>query len=368
MTRGKPDPWRTDEEATRLAEELFAGTSVAKRNGEQYLFTGTPFGRLELLRLPGGRRFLAAAESPPPGSPLLDISGFPGEVVRHLKRCKLRPFRVLAAPGGQVSEALRRLARREAPGGGSTDSGCWSPFLCPLERDGEVVGEARRTAAARLAALLRACEEGSYLPALIGFPGAGKRAAAAAVAEVMGLRPVELPLGRLLIERVFQTPVEAAVETALAAAGGLAEDELLVVSGGEATRGLTSSHRRQLGDELARLKRVVLLSSVPAPMPQAVVLELPGLTHPDEVLSLIEESHPDLEVEGPVCGMLGKAARVPKWGMIPGRILLLVRLALSLRGDGGPPERLSPDDAAPAVQLASRGWTCAPSGGENGDP
>jgi hypothetical protein len=344
-------PWRTDREATRLAAELFEGSPVVRRNGEQYMVSETPFGRMELVRLPGRQQFLAAVERPPE-DPSFDPASLPADVSDHLERNGLRPWRIVVAPTGDVAEALRRLAR----GGGAEPVAApiWSPFACPVEEAGEVIGEARGQAVEEVAGLVAARRNRSPVPVLLGHDGVGKHVVAAAAARRLGKIPVELPLGRLLADRVFATGMELFLQTVLTARAHMTGTVLLIVSGAEVAVQVPPRQRRQIGEELSRLPDTVLAGTAPPPLPLVVPVVCPALTTTGQIGALIEAHHPGLGLEEPALNMVARSAHVPPVGFIPARVLFLVRLALSLNGDR--PVRLSPDDMAHAARLAASCW------------
>ena len=372
--------WKTDPEATKVARELFEGSPVVKRNGEQYVVLQTPFGRVELYRLAGRREFLAAAEAPPEETVAIEAERLPPDVAAHLQHNRLRPWRIVAAPSGNVTEALRRLADGEAADGdvkassnetatphSSHPASSWCPFLVPLAEHGEVVGEHRVRVAEYLTGIMDATQPLRPLPALVGPAGVGKRTIAAAAARALGLRPQELPLSRILFDRFCSTALELLLETVIAGSVRLGADELVVLSDAEVLGRLSSRLRRQVVQELSRLPRRVLLASAIPEGCEVIPLVCHALKTMDEVNELVRLHYPQLLLDEPVLNMISRSASVPEAGVLPGRALYLVRLALSL-AEHGNPTRLTPDDVAPAQYLTERLWGIRPHGSADDRP
>jgi hypothetical protein len=99
------------------------------------------------------------------------------------------------------------------------------------------------------------------------------------------------------------------------------------------------------------------MSTVPLVTPDVVPVACPALTRVEEVRRLIDAHHPGLSLEEPAPVMAARAGSEPDVGILPGRLLYLIRLGLALREpDAEKDACLTPDDLAPAVRLTSRSW------------
>ena len=227
--------WRIDRQATKAAAELFDPYApTVKRNGRQYLVAPSPYGQMELIPV-GQRRYLVAAESPPSQAVPVDESLLAGELLAHLQRNGLRPWRIVS--GGGASDVLRNLVRDEpaevAEPSESPGEAGWSPYVQPLADRGELVGQERLRVAEQLAATIAARPPDGPLGNLAGPAGVGRGTTTATAAEMLGLSPLELPLQRILTDRIFQTPLELFLETMLAASAEMTDTQLLVVTDAE---------------------------------------------------------------------------------------------------------------------------------------
>ncbi len=348
-------PWKPDRAATGLARTVFEGYEpTVRRNGGHYLVDGTPYGLLELIAL--GGRYLVATRAPPVGAVTLDAERLPDEVRRHLDRNGLKPWKIV--PGDDLAVALEHV--EDEQGGEEVPEVPWSHYVRPLAEPPALVGEARRRTAKLMAGLVKAQGPDDPIPALTGPAGVGKRTVAATAAGRLGLHGVELPLGRILIDRVFSTPAETLLGTLLAAAEAVAEgQELLVASGGEWLARLPGGARRQMLAELSRLPNAVLVAGDGAVgrMRGIAAVPCPGLGEAAEVEQLLAAGFPQVRLLGSAREMICRAAAVRGVGILPGRLLYVVRLAVALmeHPEGKAPE-LSPDEAATAIRIARGAW------------
>ena len=352
--------WQVDMKATRAVADLFKDFApTVRKNGGQYLVEPSPYGQMELIPLRKGL-FLVAAESPPAQTPDVDLALLPRELVRHLSRNRLRPWKLVR--GGEASEVLRNLVR----GGESSDAddvqAAWSPYTCDIAERGTLVGQARLRVAEHLAAVISAQGDDGPVAALAGPRGVGKRTLTVAAAGMLGLSPIELPLQRLFVERILQTPLELFLDTVLAATAVMGDDELLVVNDAEVVARFAPRHRRQMLVELSRLPNVVLLLNsddlAAMRMADIVTLSCPGLADVEEARELLEASSPGLTLEGPALEMVCRASSMGRLGIIPARLLHLVRLGQLLVDprEPSPSGSFSPDEAAPAIEMARQAW------------
>lgn len=354
--------WRTDSRATHAAREAFPehAPRVFRYGDGQFLLTPTPFGRMELIAVREG--YLVAVEHLPDGDDAAsrEAPPLPEPLARHLSANGLRVWKTV--PSREPAEVIRSLgAGGTAPPKPQADGrgGVWSPLLLPLAAPGRAVGEVRQARAQAVASLLAARGPGDPLPGLVGPEGVGKRTLLAGLAAEHGWAAIELPLRRVFLERVFQTPIECFLELLLAAAGRLGEKDLLVVSDAEMLAGAPEPRQRHIVAELSLLPRVCLAARpVGAPPPYGVVaMSCPGLDGPEEVAALLAAELPDVRFEGAGLGLLARAASLPGAGVVPGRLLYLVRLAVALfEGEEGAPVVLAPDEAARVIGLARSAW------------
>ena len=351
--------WRVNADATRQAQALFRGFKPEIRgNGRQYVLAPTPFGRVEFIPVRGD--FLIAAELPPRTDRNLSREALSDEIARHLTTNGLQAWKMI--PTQDVSQALSYLVR---PGPTASHERApeavpWSPYLRSFGKQAGLIGLRREALAERLGSLVFAQGPGAPLPVLVGPAGVGKHVIAAAVATRDEMVPVELPLARLLVNRVLSTPAETFLETVIAAGSGLGTKDLLVVTDAELITRLTAYQRYQMLMELGRLPRVMLVATAGAAgwrCPSGLVrLACPGLANEQEGGRLLGEHFPGLEFVGSAMAMLCHASRLASVGIIPARLLFLARLGLE-RGDrAGAPKKFFPDDAATVVQTGAPAW------------
>jgi len=333
--------WKAEASATRVAPRVF-------RSGEgQYVVLPTPYGKVELIAVKSG--FVVAAERPPDDS-LLDPRNLPDMLANHFRDNGLHPWKQIGST--DLHEVILKLqpdCEDDAPA-----RPAWSPFLCLMETGVEVVGEARRFASRQIKGILDARRPREPVPQISGVPGVGRRTLAACVAQSLSLHPVELPISRCLIERTMQQPMETVLDTLMAGADALRPDELLVVSEAEWIHALELARRVVLA-ELSRLPRVLLVG---APVPQTwtdgvIVQECLGLESADDVEALIKANSMEVQFAGPALNLLMRTAAVEGVGVVPGRLLFLVRLAMSVSTCS---PLITPDDAAHAAELGKTAW------------
>jgi len=377
--------WETDTRATATAREVFPDhpTRVLCNGKRQYVLQPTPFGRVELVGFDNG--FVVAAERPPRDA-VIDPDLLPQRLIGHLEMHGLRAWKVVYSD--DCAEAIRALVRAEPDesppsGAGSPPGGPPIPFISPITASSGLLGETRQARCEQLTGLIAAQQRTGPLTQLVGPDGVGKRVMASAAARWMDWSLAgELPLSRLLVDRVLQKPLETALDTALAAGASLGADDLLVVSDAELLGKLPDPIRRSIDRELARLPHVVLVARPGAtPTDQRVTLTCPGLEAMDDVRALVAAEHPRVSFAGPALPLATRAASVPGVGVVPGRLLYLVRLAVALRprdlpdevgpsdpfegGSGKAPAPragacevvLAPDEISSAVTLASSAWS-----------
>ena len=358
----------------------YAALVQVKQHGEQYIIQPTPYGVVELLPLEQG--FLIAAENPPASAA---TNGEPFEldakVRRYLEKNGLRPWKI--ASDGKCTEVILSLAGEK--GGENQDPGVIPPFsqyLSSLKQSAALAGEARLRCFEKLAALVKAQQPAGPLVQLVGLEGIGKRTMTASLAlhgyELVG----ELALSRLLIKRVFTTPLELVVETLLAGNRCMGEDDLLVISDAELLETIPRSIRSQLFRELARLPHVVLTARPRQTQFQRdslVRLEIPGLTF-EEARLFAATMYPHVEFAGSALDLLIQGC-LSEAGVVPGRLIYLVDLAQALLDPAtryldlvSPAEKkprlesenlpkdvtfvLAPDEVVAALRIVASAWGC----------
>jgi len=362
--------WETDAAATVAARNAFAPLGcepTVKRNGRQFLVEKTPLGRVEILSFPG--HVLVAVQRPPAGGAAVAVEALPPDIRRHVAQNRLQPWKLYSTPSCDLTLILSELAGSpqgsgDAATGAPASAEPWCPYVRRLRREGELVGESRRGLADQLQGLLAAQGEGSPVPALTGPVGVGRRSVVAAAAAELKLDAAELPLDRVfLVERFLQTPPELFLEIVLAAGQSIGGRGLLVVSDAHLLAHLDESHRRHALRELTRLPHAVLVSDSASgvDVPGVAAMACPGLGA-REARRLVGLAHEGLQVADPAMEMLCRAAFMPGVGVVPVRLLYMVRLGLSLvKGrEGLGASTFSPDDAAPAICLARQAWDAAP--------
>ncbi len=351
--------WRVDDIATRAAEDLFRGYKPqVQTNGHQYIIAPTPYGRIELV--PIGGKFLVAAESPPGGA-RLDPSVLSGDLASHLKDNHLHPWRIVR--GRRILSVLPELARTASPKEEEPESTAWSPYVRDPGKARKVIGQARKTLVRKLAGLVVSQLPGCPVPALAGPFGVGKHTLALAAADLLELLPVELPLGRLLGNRMLATPQEMLLDTILAGTPFLTGcASLLILSDAELLARLPQRDRFQALLELGRLPHVLLLATVEdastVEMPQVIGITCPGLKGHAETLELLKTEQPDLRPVDSAIRAICRESRVQGVGIVPARLLFLARLGHTILDPDNPSRNqdLFPDDASAAIGVARRAW------------
>jgi hypothetical protein len=347
--------WKPDQDSTRAIRDIFPGhRPEVKINGRHFHLADTPYGQMEIISV--GDAYLVAAENPPERMSLKELKLFTPEILAHLRRQvpPLVPWKTVA--GDNLQQVLQQLSGSGQ--GLELALQSLAPFVQTYssDRPNQLCGESRGAAADTLAGLLAAQRVGHPLPAVTGLPGVGKHTLAADVAGRLGLQPLEIPLRRLLIQRVVQSPAEMVLQVVLAAEeridGGLA-----MISEAELLRLLPPAQRRMVLSELAQLPHVVLLVNQPeVPGEDCVPLKCPGLMSREEAGQLLSVVFPKMQVLPQALAMAAAAAADPDVGIIPARLLYVVDLGLSLGRAGDTPARFTPDDAAPAVEIARNTW------------
>jgi hypothetical protein len=362
--------WKNNARATRVAQDVFSAEGyvpeVRSNEAGVYQLTSSPYGRVELVRLKRG--FAAAAEAPP--APCISPARLPKELAAHFHRNNLVPWRVIVS--NDVLTAIRHLATVEA---GATPD----PRFCAMATSVDLIGENRQACAERLGAAIAAAGFPGPLAQLNGIDSIGKRTMVAVMARRRRWRlRGELPLGRFAIDRALENPFEGLFDLLPELAETLEPDDLIAVTDVELLAQTDRTTSALVLRELARLPRVVLLARPPASTVGAVLsLECPSLESADDARTLLRSVYGEsLVFAGTALEMLLRAATVDALGIIPGRLLFLVRLARSLLGNQGEQLRveaeenpasdpegrsaaravLAPDEIAPAIQLACSTW------------
>jgi hypothetical protein len=352
--------WTIDQEGTQQAAKLFGYRykPMVKKNGEQYLVEPSPYGRIELVPIRQGT-FLAAAQSPPEQASAFNIVMVPPGILNHLRRNKLKPWKVVR--GQRITDVLSSLVRDDS-NDAEKEGILWSPYAFVPPTRGKLIGETRLHVTQQLVALIQVRNINNPLPLLTGLQRVGKHTVAEKVASKLSLSMIELPLGRLLTDRVFQTPQEFFLEMILSAKANLSDQELLLISDAQLICGLSGVYRHQLLLELARLPRVVLIADgygqSLTEIPNIVALICPGLANMGEAMELLRLKEPRLELVGSALKMICNSTCVPGVGIIPGNLLFLVRLGCSLMDPYSKSGsiKFSPDVATAAANIAGQAW------------
>jgi hypothetical protein len=345
--------WQEDIEITRQVRPLLGAETTALRRGQSLRFENTRYGRVEAIRVAAG--FLLAAEHPPAGQMQMDRAD--RHLSAYLARWDLKPWKLVS--GGTLTDLLAAL--REAGPADAAGGPKWCAYAMAVAGEPPpLIGPARRRLCDELRALLEAAEPGAPLPLLRGPAGVGRHTVAAHVARAMDLEPVELPLRRLVINRVLSTPTELMLEVLIAGQACLGERHLVLLSDAELLAALPGSSRQLLA-EAALLPNVLLLAAddAAARMPADVAaLDCPGLADAGEAAELIAAHFGGNVVAADAAlAIAARAALAPGAGILPGRVLYIVRLASAMRGAGG--EKcgpLCPDDVIAAVRTARQAW------------
>jgi hypothetical protein len=352
--------WTIDQEGTQQATKLFGYRykPMVKKNGEQYLVEPSPYGRIELVPIRQGT-FLASAQSPPEQATVFNIAMVPPGILNHLRRNKLKPWKIVR--GQRITDVLSSLVRNET-NDAEKEGLLWSPYAFVPTARGKLIGEARLHVTQQLAALIQVRNLNNPLPILTGLQRVGKHTVAEKVTSKLGLSMIELPLGRLLTDRVFQTPQEFFLEMILSAKANLSDKELLLVSDAQLICGLSAAYRHQLLLELSRLPRVVLIADgygqSLTDIANVVALTCLGLANVGEAMELLKLKEPRLELVGSALKTICHSTSVPGVGIIPGRLLYLVRLGCSLMDSYSKSQsvKFSPDDVTAAASIAEQAW------------
>ncbi len=347
--------WRPDKGSSEEIEGFYRGHRLkVKRNGQHYHIGDTPYGALEIISV--GDLYLVAAENPPEQMSPKELRFVSEEILTHLSKQvpPLMPWKTVSR--GSLQEVLQQLGDP----GQSQDLALRSlaPFVQPYvsDRPNELCGEARQSRADTLAGLVAAQRPGYPVPALTGPLGVGKHTLAANVAGRLNLRPLEMPLRRMLIQRVLQSPSELLLQVTVALQERV-DDGLAIVSEAELLQMLPGPQRHMILRELAQLPHAVLLANQPEfSCENCVPLECPGLMSVEEAGQLIGSVLPDLEVVPEALRLAVSAASDPDFGIIPARLLYVVDIGLSLGRADGASTRFTPDDAVAAVETAQDTW------------
>lgn len=348
--------WRLHTSGTRLVRRLLGPeySPCVRSLRTQYEISDTPYGRLALIKVRDADVFIVAAEDPPfDGQEVVGPLLGP-EIRSYLEQQGLQPWRL--ERGASVEDAIFGLSAYWSNPDGEEGEGpeapvAFSPYLCEMEKAPEILGANRQLTVRRLAALVAAqSPRASFaLPVLVGDRGIGRHSMAAAAAEAIGRRAIEMPLRRLVAPRFLQTPEDSILSFLLKAQRALGPQELLVVSDAHllGRRGSLA----EAFEEALRLGGVVLLAREE---PGSERIDLPRLVLPCHGLSaasarqLVRERFPKRRfAEGVLVTLMRLAAS--DGGVNPGRLLYL----LSLTGDASP---VYPDDIAMARFTAERVW------------
>jgi len=373
--------WELNPCASKVAQDAFpqyAALVQVKQHGEQYIIQPTPYGVVELLPLEQG--FLIAAENPP-ASVALNIESveLDAGIQRYLEKNGLRPWKI--AYNGKCTEIIRSLAAENSSKNQDLEAvPSFSQYLSDLKQTDALIGETRLRCIEDLAALVKAQQPAGPVVQLVGLEGIGKRTMAASL-MLHGYRLVgELVLSRLLIKRVFTTPIELVVETLLAGNKSMDGEDLLVISDAELLETMPRSIHDQIIRELARLPHVVLTARPKLKqhaVDNLVGLDVPGLTVAEARL-FATAKYQNIEFAGSAMDLLIDGCYSPT-GVVPGRLLYLIDLAQALLGpathylDPTPPTEkephqegedqqkegkivLAPDEIAAALRIVSSAW------------
>ena len=349
--------WQLDAAATIAAREVLPCAEqppAVRTNGAGvYLVEPTPWRRLELVWWNASRGFVVAAEQPPPNS--FRAADLPLKLRAHFLRSGLRPWRLI--PREDVCAAIRCLMDGQAdddPAENDVQVG-WIREA-PAAKD--LVGESRLRLRGPIGVVVGVDGESRPPVYLAGVDGIGRRTLATAVAQEHGWRlRGELPLGRVLVRRVLQRPVESCLKVVLDLSAQLGPDDLVVVSDAECLGRMPARVGAMLIRELARLPHVVLtgLPVLARNLPVAR-FDVPGLETADEARQLIAAEQGDVRFAGAALPLLLQAATVTDVGIVPGRLLTLLQVAVGQANyEDGPPE-LCPDEVVAAHGLLRGGF------------
>lgn len=350
-------------EASHIARETFPACDpqVFSYGDEQYLLKNSPYGTLALIRTEK-TVYLVAAERPAGG--VLDPKFLDSHILAILQKKGLTAWKLVRA--ASINEAIRALSGNSADVPlAPEEPRLWSPYLSVLpEGAGTLLGAQRLHVLELLRATVPAAAGSASrpLPLVCGPDGVGKRFVAAKLRATLGGAGFEIPLSRLLVDRIFSTQHEMLLDTLLAAAAHTLPQDLLVLSDAELLSDFSEYACERILDEAGRVGRVLLLARrVPGPScRRLLVFPLPGL-RADEAAALVREEHADVSFSGAALDLLIQAATVPEAGVLPGRVNYLLRLALNMVEAGtGTRKVLAPDEVAEVIRLSRPAWRHAP--------
>ena len=362
-------PWELDDAATHVAQEVFPdATPRVRSNGRQLLLTGTPLGRVVLIPVVEG--VLVAVEQPP-SEPRLDPRKISPQIRLHLKREKLTAWKVV--PAQEAVAAIRQIPASEQAAGPDDEQGDSTSARTEFAHasrspTARLIGDDRITICNQLEGLLAAKGPGTPLPQVLGPAGCGRKLVVETAAKRRGLSMFgELSLGQLWVPRALRTPCESLLDGIHALADTAELESLVVITGAELLAGAPPIVRQELLHQFSHLPNVVLVGSAQAAYENVIPLPLPGLNETDEALALLQLELPRVALTGAALPMLCRAASEPPHGILPGRLLYLVRLALTQlelapseagQSEAGPKQQtiLTPDDVSLAIELAGRAW------------
>jgi hypothetical protein len=360
--------WNKDSEMTAAARKWFHNekTTVYTKDGH-YVADKSPYGRLEMLSV-GQEGFLVAVSDPPDDRRVEDYR-LPDGLGAQLQERGVTPWRVIEHTDAR--KAMLTLATpEEHPDNGSeapsaTGQQAFSMYVRPLDEPVGLVGESRFETARQLAALIKAHTNRAPLACLAGPRGVGRRVTTSVALEMLGRTGIELPLNRmLLVDRIFQTPMELLLETLMSAQALMTENEVLVVSEAHLLAALPPMSRQQVLGELKHLPGVVLLAETcnneMELAADIIALTCRGLDGPAEVKALLDVTYPKI-VKILVPQALAAACRgacIEGFGILPARLLYIIRLSSTLVNPAGDalPVSLSPDELLPAIRMANQAW------------
>ncbi len=348
--------WEVDPQLTEIAKAVFHRSSLTVRKREgQYLLEGTPYGQVEILSLHSGGHFILAAESPPQE---MDESGLSAEMVDHLRRNGLRPWKHTVAVS--IRQIVYSLGVRHGPET-PREPMITSPFIQPMSPGPDVIGEDRQARVHVMAALVSSVRPNSPLPLLWGPPGIGKHTTALALARTLDIDPIEMSVSKLMIPRIFQTPSELLMGTLVECHLHLTDRVLLVLSDAELFDHLPVSYQTYFWGEISRLpSRVLLLSreyeaSLHHP---CIGRQASGFHDRDEIRSFLRcvLGDSDSGILGSALDMMTRAATLPGFGVLPGRLRYLLDLVMTLNDHKAHPPAFTPDDVAVAIDMIRPTW------------
>jgi hypothetical protein len=331
MAKEETMPWRAHQDLTATAclaaGNPHAGIRVLANGEGCYRLVGGRWGMLELIKVQKG--FLVAAADPEP--PCIDPEHVPPSIRRYLASSKLTPWRLLETH--DCHAAIRDLAARP-----ELDGLHWYPFVALPQPAAPLAGEDRFRASENLSGLLSGARPASPVPVLYGVDDIGKRTLLANAAGRAGLTVQgELPLRRVLYDGVFEYGIEKISKTIHIVEETLDAKDVLIISDGHLLTQMSATMRDEiLLRELARLPCRVVLTSPRGPLQAANTLSLPcpGLETVEEAEEVIRAKYPPeaLRFHEPALELLARGASAGTQGIVPGRLLYLIKLATPLLG------------------------------------